>query len=74
MDELFRVVFKNMEKCRKTVDRMHLGAVICTPTAENNARGLMSQGEGSCEVRKGFRGARFTRFSLIHYPYDLQYL
>ena len=53
MDELFRVAFKNMKKCRKTVDRMRPGAVISTPTptAENNARGLVHQGNGSCEVR-----------------------
>ena len=39
MDELFRVAFKNMEKCRKMVDRMRTGTVISTPTptAENNA-------------------------------------
>ena len=53
MDALFQIAFDDMDKCIKTVDRMRSGVGIRTPTpaAEKNARGLVPQGEGSCEVR-----------------------
>ena len=49
MDELFRIAFDSVELCQKKVDKMRPGASVSTPTpaVENNARGLVSQGEGS---------------------------
>ena len=50
LDELFRIAFESVELCQKKVDKLSPGASVSTPTptAENNARGLVPQGEGSC--------------------------
>ena len=49
MDELFKMVFDSFEKC---LDRLRPGAAITilTPTAENNAQGLVTQGEERREI------------------------
>ena len=53
MDTLFKTAFDSITECGKFLDRMRLGAGIrtSTPAAEIKARGLVPQGEGSCEVR-----------------------
>ena len=50
IDQLFREAFDSIDKCRRMTEKMRAGASVSTPApaAENNARGLVPQGEGSC--------------------------
>ena len=50
MEQLFREAFENMKLANREVDKMRPGASVSTPplAAENNARGLVPKGEGSC--------------------------
>ena len=52
-EKLFKEVFESFEECRKRLDKLRSGAAISTPTptTENNARLLVTQGERSHEVR-----------------------
>ena len=53
IDELFAKAFESFEQARRHVDRLHTGAVVNSPApvAGNNARTLVTQGEGRHEVR-----------------------
>ena len=57
IDDIFKQAFETFELAQKRLDRLERlrrGVDISTPTpavAESNARGLVTQGEGSHEVR-----------------------
>ena len=53
IDKSFEEGCDSFEQCRKRSDKLRFGAEVCTstPVTENNAMILVTQGEGSHEVR-----------------------